>query len=65
MDVYLVRMRDILSGSEHWLRDSGGDRFQTDERRIADAVALAMSRYQPTELAYVVDIDPRYEQVID
>lgn len=61
--MFLVRLRDVTNGTERWVDESEGQHFMTDDRRIADALALAMSRYQPLEYAYVMEIDPRYEEV--
>lgn len=61
--VYMVRLRDVLSGTERWLDGTDGQHFQSPVRQIADCMALAMSRWQPTEYAYVVEIDPVFEVV--
>lgn len=60
---YFVRMRDVISGAERWLDESDGEHFMTQDRQVADCMALAMSRYQPTEYAYVMEVDPRFEVV--
>lgn len=60
---YMVRLRDVLNGSERWLDESSGQHFTVPDRRTADCMALAMSRYAATELAYVVEVDPRFESV--
>ena len=59
--VYMVRLRDVVSGTERWLDGTDGEHFSAAVRQIADCMALAMSRWQPTEYAYVVEIDPRFE----
>lgn len=61
--VYMVRLRDVVSGTERWLDGTDGQHFQASVRQIADCMALAMSRWQPTEYAYVVEIDPVFEVV--
>lgn len=61
--VYYVKLRDVLTGAEHWLDGSDGQHFTSSSRQIADCMALAMSRFGSTELAYVVEIDPRFECV--
>lgn len=61
--VYMVRLRDVASGTERWLDETGGRHFASENRQIADCMALAMSRFCSTELAYVVEIDPRFECV--
>lgn len=61
--MYLVRLRDVVSGSERWVDGSDGQHFSTDDRQVADCMALAMSRYQPTEYAFVLEIDPRCEEI--
>ena len=63
MTQYFVRLRDVISGTERWVDGSDGQRFMTLDRQTADCMALAMSRYQPTEYAYVMEIDPRFEEV--
>lgn len=60
---YFVRMRDVISGAERWVDGSDGQHFSTDDRQVADCMALAMSRFQPTEYAYVAEIDQRFEEV--
>lgn len=59
--IYLVRIRDVLTGMERWLVDSKGRRFESYDRRIADCMALGACRFSPTEFAYVVEIDPIHE----
>lgn len=61
--VYMVRLRDVVSGTERWLDGTDGQHFQAPVRQIADCMALAMSRYQPLEYAYVLEIDSRYEEI--
>lgn len=61
---YMVRLRDVLEGKERWLETESGKRFIVHDRQTADCAALAMARYGTMELAYVVEIDPRYEEVI-
>lgn len=60
---YMVRLRDVVNGSERWLDETGGRHFSAKDRKTADCMALAMSRYAATELAYVVEVDPRFESV--
>lgn len=62
--MFLVRLRDVIKGTERWVDGSDGQHFMTDDRQLADCMALAMSRFQPTEYAYVMEIDPRFEVVI-
>ena len=61
--MFLVRLRDVIKGTERWVDGSDGQHFMTDDRQLADCMALAMSRFQPTEYAYVMEIDPRFEVV--
>lgn len=61
--VYMVRLRDVVDGTERWLDGTNGQHFSAADRQIADCMALAMSRWQPTEYAYVVAIDQMYEVV--
>lgn len=61
--MYLVRLRDVVSGSERWVDGSDGQHFTTDDRQVADCMALAMSRFHPTEYAYVAEVDPRFETI--
>ena len=61
--MYLVRLRDVISGAERWVDGSDGQHFITDDRQVADCMALAMSRFQSTEYAYVAEIDQRFEEV--
>lgn len=61
--VYMVRLRDVVSGTERWLDGIDGQHFQAPVRQIADCMALAMSRWQPTEYAYVVEIEQVFEVV--
>lgn len=60
---YMVRLRDVLDGTERWLDGPSGQHFVADSRQAADCAALAMSRLCTTELAYVVEIDSRFECV--
>lgn len=62
--VYMVRLRDVVSGVERWLDGTDGQHFQAPVRQIADCMALAMSRYGTMEIAYVVEIDPAVEEVL-
>lgn len=62
--VYMVRLRDVVSGTERWLDGTDGQHFQAPVRQIADCMALAMARWQPTEYAYVVEIDQAVEEVL-
>lgn len=62
--VYMVRLRDVVSGTERWLDGTDGQHFQVPVRQIADCMALAMARWQPTEYAYVVEIDQAVEEVL-
>lgn len=61
---YMVRLRDVLEGKERWLETENGKRFIVHDRQTADCAALAMARYGTMELAYVVEIDPRYEEAL-
>lgn len=61
--MFLVRLRDVVEGTERWVDGSDGQHFATEDRQLADCMALAMSRFQPTEYAYVMEIDPRFEVV--
>lgn len=61
--MYLVRLRDVVKGTERWVEGSDGQHFTTLDRQLADCMALAMSRFQPTEYAYVMEIEPRYEEI--
>lgn len=62
--LYMIRLRDVVSGSERWLDETGGEHVVVHDRRTADCIALAMSRLGVMELAYVVEIDPAIEDVI-
>ena len=62
---YMVRLRDVLDGTERWLDEPSGQHFRADNRQTADCAALAMSRLCTTELAYVVEIEPMFEIVSD
>lgn len=61
---YMIRLRDVFSGSERWLDEAGGGHVAVSDRQTADCMALAMSRLGVMELAYVVEIDPAVEDVI-
>lgn len=61
--LYMVRIRDVLSGREHWLDDGTGKYFAVSDRQTADCAALAMMRCGTMELAYVVTVDPSTEYV--
>lgn len=63
MTQYFVRLRDVISGTERFVDGSDGQHFMTLDRQTADCMALAMSRWQPTEYAYVVEIDQMFEVV--
>lgn len=62
--LYMVRIRDVFSGSERWLDDMAGRHFVASDRQTADCAALAMARNGTMELAYVVTIDPTVEMVL-
>lgn len=62
--LYMVRLRDVMSGRERWLDDMDGKHWSVRDRQTADCAALAMSRYGTMELAYVVEIDPAVEEVL-
>lgn len=64
MLIYMVRIRDALLGCDRWVDLTEGRHFQCRDRKIADWVALAWSRFEPTCYAYVVEVDPRCENVI-
>ena len=61
--LYMIRLRDVVSGSERWLDEADGDHVAVHDRQTADCMALAMSRLGVMELAYVVEIDPRCEEI--
>lgn len=61
--LYMVRIRDVVTGREHWLDDSTGRHFSVPDRMTADCAALAMARCGAMELPYVVEIDPEFEEV--
>lgn len=62
--VYLVRLRDALSGRERWLRDRSGYPLQFAHRQNADLAALNETRHGTTwEYAWAIEIDTRYESI--
>lgn len=62
--VYLVRLRDALSGRERWLRGIDGFLLQFAYRQNADLAALNETRHGTTwEYAWAVEIDTRFESV--
>lgn len=64
MQLYMVRIRDVIDGRERWLDDSSGRHFVVHSRQTADCAALAAARLGTMELAYVVEIDPETEEAI-
>lgn len=62
--LYMVRLRDVVTGCERWLDDQRGDRVMLHDRQTADCAALAVARLHTLELPYVVEIDPRVEDVL-
>lgn len=64
--LYMVRLRDVVTGCERWLDDQRGDRVILHDRQTADcaALAVAVARLHSLELPYVVEIDPRVEDVL-
>lgn len=62
--LYMVRIRDVLSGRERWLDDADGKHWSACDRQTADFAAIALSRCGTLELTYVVEIDPAVEDVL-
>lgn len=62
MLLYMVRIRDVLAGSEHWLIDASGETVKTHDRLPADLMALAVTDAAAARLGYVVEIDTAFEQ---
>lgn len=62
MLLYMVRIRDVLAGSEHWLIDGSGETVKTHDRLPADLMALAVTDAAAGRLGYVVEIDTAFEQ---
>lgn len=62
MLLYMVRIRDVLAGTERWLVDGSGDTVRTHDRLPADLMALAVTDAAAGRLGYVVEIDERFEQ---
>lgn len=61
MFLYMVRIRDVLAGSERWLIDGSGDPVRTHDRIPADLMALAVTDAAAGRLGYVVEIEDRFE----
>lgn len=62
--LYMIRVRDIMTGSEWWYDTTAGEHFSTDSRQTADCAALAVARCGTLELPYVVQVDPEVEDII-
>lgn len=62
MLLYMVRIRDVRAGSEHWLIDGSGEAVKVHDRLPADLMALAVTDVAAARLGYVVEIDTDFEQ---
>lgn len=54
---YMIRIRNVLTDSEHWLIDSQGETVWSDDRLPADLMALAVTSSAEGRLGVVVRVD--------
>ena len=54
---YMIRIRNVLTDSEHWLIDSQGEIVWSDDRLPADLMALAVTSASEGRLGVVVRVD--------
>ena len=62
---YLVRCRDVLNGTEQWLKDEAGNPVVFDDRLAADLAALLVNQKgKEWQYAQVTEMDLNCEDII-
>lgn len=61
---YLVRCRDVLAGTEHWLKDDAGNPVIFEDRMAADLAALIANQSSTTwQYAHAAELDLSCEEI--